>query len=182
MDEITDKLKNLAMPSRNDINYCPSDSELESMLASVLARADNNDTTLMNSFRKLRELATIRQVTDGLFVKIYEHSLFYSLAHSDLAGFSLCANRLVGEIYNNIESCHQEEVTCLLLLYYALDASRSADFASVFYKLPDGVRRSSEVQYALDVYMALKRCDYVFWAELMERASSRQLCILKVNE
>lgn len=180
MDDLVVKLSRLSLPSRSDDVKMVSDLELNSMLAALLEAANNGSKNLNSNFRKLRELATARQTFDDLLIKIYEASLYYSLDNQDLPGFCICANRLVGEIYDKLpHSSNRNDITCLLLLYFALDISRNADFASVYYKINDDVRRSEPVQYALDVYMALKRCDYVYWARLMERADSRQMSIIK---
>jgi hypothetical protein len=182
MEDLAEKLRNLSLPSRSDESKCVTDSELDCMYAALMQSVEIGRKDLHPSFRKLRELATMRQKMDNLLVKIYESSLYYSLTNGDLSGFCLCANRLVGEIYDQCpDSENREDVTSLLLLYFALDVSRSADFASVFYKIPDHIRRCELVQYALDVYMALKRCDYSSWVYLMERATNNQLCILRVN-
>ena len=189
MDDLVEQLKQLPMPSRCDeVNIDGiDDTTLDKMLALLMERAESGDTNLLANFRKLREIATIRQKADPLFIKIYEQSLFYSLDLNDLSGFCVCANRLIEVYFDTCNgSCarstgNAEYITSLLLLYYALGVARGADFASVFYKIPDQVRRSEWVQYSLDVYMALKQCDYVGWGNLMERATDHQLSILKVH-
>lgn len=179
MEEITKRLRDLPMPSRQDRKVELEDTELEEMFLEITRSTTTNQ--LIN-FRKLCELATARPTIDELTIRIYEASLVYSLEMGDMARFVVCGNRLVNELYGSCSSPEgkQEIVTSLLLLFYAADTSRNGDFASVFYKISDQVRRSEPVQYSLEVYMALKRCDYASWGQLVAKADKSQACMIRV--
>ena len=86
----------------------------------------------------------------------------------------------MAELYQSIPSDNKSRVISLLLLFYAIDVSREADFSTVFYRLSDIERSSEQVKYALSVFMALRRCDYVLWDDLVERADFQQAILLKV--
>src|ERR1700722_958969 len=118
MDELTELLKNLPMPSRHDVATNVTGGELDRLYSAFIQSLDKIPlSSAQDGFRKLRELATVRGTVDELTVCIYESSLFFSLENGDLEGFCICANRLVNELYLNIKSKENGNVTSLLLLY-----------------------------------------------------------------
>lgn len=182
MDELTDRLKQMPMPSRSDCAPAVGYADLEGLFEAHARNLCNLDRTAsLSGFRKLRELATSRAINDGLCVSIYEASLEHSLRMDDMDGFCIASTRLVNELYQGVDTFRRPGVTALLLLFYALDASRDGDFASTFYRLPDAIRRTPKVQFALSSYMALKRCDYAGWECLIAEADEGQLCLIKVS-
>ena len=181
MDGLTKAFEHLSLPSRNEKHECISEGELNSSLEKLLnsLTSQSRERSLL-MFRRLRELATSSNIISPVTIKLYESSLFYSLENDDFEGFTLSAVRLVAELYQSIPSDNKSRVISLLLLFYAIDVSREADFSTVFYRLSDIERSSEQVKYALSVFMALRRCDYVLWDDLVERADFQQAILLKV--
>jgi hypothetical protein len=182
MDDLAKRFQHLSLPSRNDHVERVSEQELANSLSELeQCRHKQPKERSILMYRRLRELATASNIMSTVTVNLYESSLLFSLENGDFEGFTLAAIRLVNELYFALHSENKQRVIALLLLYYALDASREADFSSIFYRLSEQDRSSDAVQYSLSVFLALRRCDYARWDSLVEQADTHQAIILEVK-